>query len=427
MTESTQSAVATDIGDPDPASGFGELGVSPDLCASLADEGIETPFPIQDLTIPDALAGRDVCGKAKTGSGKTIAFGIPLVQLTAKAEKRRPRSLVLVPTRELAVQVSREIAPHARVRGLHIATVYGGVSMSDQIKALRKGVDILVATPGRLIDLIERREVTVEAVEILVLDEADQMSDMGFLPQVDRILRDIKGKAQTMLFSATLDGMVGNLVRLHLHDPVRHEVVSETVTVDEMEHRFLHVHRMDKVKVLARLARSAGRTLVFVRTKIGADKLVRDLKAQGINAAGLHGGKHQARREKTLKSFTDGQTPVLVATDVAARGLHVDGIDIVVHFDPPEDHKAYLHRSGRTARAGETGLAVTLVLWDQVYAVKRLQKQIGIDVPIIEVFSSDDRLDDVRSLDSREPEPEEKLSAGERRRAIRRRAMSRYR
>lgn len=426
MTETTQSVVARSGCGTESPSGFTELGVSPDLCASLGEAGIEEPFPIQALTIPDALSGLDVCGKAKTGSGKTIAFGIPLVQLTARAERRLPHSLVLVPTRELAVQVKRELTPHATRRDLRIATVYGGVSMADQIKALRRGVDILVATPGRLIDLIERREVSVAEVKILVLDEADQMSDMGFLPQVDRILRDIESKAQTMLFSATLDGMVGNLVRIHLRDPVHHEVESDSVTVEEMEHRFLHVHKMDKVKVLARVARAHDRVLVFVRTKIGADRLVRDLGTEGVQASGLHGGKHQTRREKTLESFMRGDTPVLVATDVAARGLHIEAIDVVVHYDPAEDPKTYLHRSGRTARAGETGLVVTLVLWDQVYAVKRLEKQIGVDAPIVEVFSTDDRLDDVRAVAGSLPEqtPPE-LTAGARRRAMRRKSRGR--
>lgn len=399
---------------------FADLGVATDLCRLLEAEGKLTPFPIQQLTIPDALAGRDICGKAKTGSGKTIAFGIPLIERTNRAASRRPESLVLVPTRELAVQVTRELRALGVPRRCRVGAVYGGAAMGKQIDELRAGVDILVATPGRLIDLMDRRHVFVSGVKHLVLDEADQMADMGFLPQVDRILRDIDRGAQTMLFSATLDGMVGNLARLHLHDPVHHEVSSDTVTVEEMEHRFFQVHNMDKARVATRICRSVGRSLIFVRTKHGADRLVRDLRAEGVTVAGLHGGKHQKRRETILRDFCSGKTPVLVATDVAARGLHIDAIDVVIHFDPPEDHKSYLHRSGRTARAGETGVVVTLAFWDQVHSVKRLQRRVGISQPIAEIFSSDERLDDIRAWNpAAEVVRQPKQSAGARRRAMR--------
>jgi superfamily II DNA/RNA helicase len=378
---------------------FPALGVAPDLCAALAERGITEPFPIQALTIPDALAGRDVCGKAKTGSGKTLAFGLPLVEGTERALPRRPRTLVLVPTRELAVQVSEELAPLCAVRDLRISAVYGGSSVQECIDALRRGVEVVIATPGRLIDMIDRGEVQMTDLTRVVIDEADRMADMGFLPQVEWILRRAGGRHQTLLFSATLDGAVEGLVRRYQRDPVRHEVASTTVTVEGMAHRFLLVHQMDKVKVAAAVARANPRTLVFVRTKRGADRLVRQLREEGVRAAGLHGDLRQTAREKALADFSVGKLPVLVATDVAARGIHVDDIDVVVHYDPPEDHKAYVHRSGRTARAGETGLVVTLVLWDQELEVRRLQARVGLRSPIVEMFSNDPRLADLAAWD----------------------------
>ena len=391
---------------------FDALGVSPELVATLSRLGITEPFPIQALAIADALAGRDVCGKAKTGSGKTLAFGLPLLQRIAEAsaragalagspqsEPRRPGGLVLVPTRELARQVADVLAPLAQPLGCRLAVCYGGTGMDAQIKALHKGVDVVVATPGRLIDLLQRGEVSLAAVETVVLDEADRMADMGFLPQVEWVLRHLTMAHQTMLFSATLDGDIDYLVRNHLTDPVRHEVVSDTQMVGELEHRFLLVHQLDKVKVAASVARGAYRTLVFTRTKRGADRLTQQLRREGVKAAAIHGDLRQTAREKALKDFADGKLPVLVATDVAARGIHVDGIDIVVHYDPPEDQKAYLHRSGRTARAGEEGVVVTLVLWDQQRDVERIQKRLGIHQPVVEVFSNDPRLADLRSWD----------------------------
>lgn len=373
---------------------FAALGVSPDLVEALAAAGITEPFAIQALTIADALAGRDVCGKAKTGSGKTLAFGVPLLDRTAKAAPGRPQALVLVPTRELAQQVAAVLVPLGKARNLNVVPVYGGANMERQIQDVKKA-DIVVATPGRLIDLGERGAVDVSEVRHVVLDEADRMADMGFLPQVEWFLRRIKSDHQTLLFSATLDGDVDHLVRTYLRDPVRHEVESHQPTVDEMEHRFLKVHQVDKAKVAASIARARERTLVFVRTKRGADRLVEQLQREGLQVAAIHGDLRQSQRERALKDFTDGRLPVLVATDVAARGIHVDGIDVVVHYDPPADHKSYLHRSGRTARAGVAGVVVTLVLWDQELEVERLRKRIGVDQPLVEVFSNDKRLADL--------------------------------
>jgi superfamily II DNA/RNA helicase len=378
---------------------FESLGVAPDVVDALADRGITDAFPIQEMTIPDGLAGRDVCGKAKTGSGKTLAFGIPLIESTEPAEPRRPHGLILVPTRELAVQVSEELEPLAESRDLDITPIYGGAGMDAQTRAVARGVDIVVATPGRLIDLIERREVFVDDVQRVVIDEADRMADMGFLPQVEWVLRHIETDHQTLLFSATLDNGVSGLVRRYQTDPVHHEVEEKTVTVDEMLHRFISVHQMDKPKVAAAIAGGSNRTLMFVRTKRGADRLTKQLEKEGVDVKPIHGDLPQNMRQRALREFTDGKLHVLVATDVAARGIHVDEIDTVLHYDPPEDHKTYLHRSGRTARAGESGLVVTLVLWDQELVVNRMQKRVGIDVPLVEMFSNDDRLADLAGWD----------------------------
>ncbi len=378
---------------------FDALGVAPDLAGALAERGITEAFPIQALTIADALAGRDVCGKAKTGSGKTLAFGLPVLQLVKAAEPRRPRAIILVPTRELATQVKDELAPVGAVRDLTVAAVYGGADIEKQIAKLKKGVEVIAATPGRMIDLIDRKELDLVDVEIVVLDEADRMADMGFMPQVEWILRHIPGDHQTLLFSATLDGVVQGLIDRYQTDPVRHEVESAGVTVAEMTHRFLRIHQMDKVKVTAAISRSGTRTLVFTRTKRGADRLVEQLEGEGVKAAAIHGDLRQNIRERSLADFSAGKMPVLVATDVAARGIHVDDVDIVIHYDPPEDHKAYLHRSGRTARAGESGLVVTLALWDQELEVRRLQKRLGIDQPQHEVFSNNPILADLTAWD----------------------------
>jgi superfamily II DNA/RNA helicase len=378
---------------------FATLGLSPDVVQALTAAGITDPFPIQALTIADGLAGRDVCGKAKTGSGKTLAFGLPMIERTEKAAPCRPRALVLVPTRELALQVSDALAPIAAARDRSMGVLYGGAAVERQISALQAGIDIAVATPGRLIDLLDRGALKLSDVDFVVIDEADRMADMGFLPQVEWVLRKLDHPAQTLLFSATLDGDVRYLIRHYLRDPVRHEVVSTQATVEEMEHRFLAVHQMDKVKVTAAIARGANRTLVFVRTKRGADRLVLQLRREGVQAHAIHGDLRQTLREKALKDFAAGTQQVLVATDVAARGIHVDAIDVVVHYDPPEDQKGYLHRSGRTARAGVAGVVATLVLWDQMLDVERLQKRLGVHQPIVEVFSNDSRLADLAAWD----------------------------
>jgi len=378
---------------------FDALGVSPDLVAVLRDRGIETAFPIQEMTIPAALEGRDVCGKAKTGSGKTLAFGLPILERVTKAEPSRPRALVLVPTRELAVQVHDELAPLAEARDRAMASIYGGANMDKQIRALERGVDMVVATPGRMIDLIERKALSVADLEAVVIDEADRMADMGFLPQVEWILRQVDSTHQTLLFSATLDGVVDTLIHRYHTDPVMAEVESPQLTVEEMQHRFLLVHEMDKTKVAAAISRGANRTMMFTRTKRGADRLVRDLVAEGVDAAAIHGDLRQRDRERALENFATGKLAVLVATDVAARGIHVDDVDVVIHFDPPDDHKNYLHRSGRTARAGESGVVATLVLWNEELDIKRLQRRIGIDQPLTEVFSNDARLADLAAWD----------------------------
>ncbi|MBM3671962.1 MAG: DEAD/DEAH box helicase [Actinobacteria bacterium] len=387
---------------------FEALGVSRDIVDALARDGIETPFPIQALTIRDALAGRDMCGKAKTGSGKTLAFGIPLLERVSKAQSRKPTGLVLVPTRELANQVFEVLAPLAKLVGRRVKAVYGGVGFESQIDALKKGADIIVGTPGRLIDLMERGEVSFEAIEVLVLDEADRMADMGFMPQVQKILYGIRSEHQTMLFSATLDGAVKVVVNRYMQDPVFHEVESDEPTVEEMEHRFLYVHEMDKVKVLAAITKGAERVLVFCDTKRGADKLVSKLRREDVRAGAIHGDLGQGAREKALADFMAGKIPVLVATDVAARGLHIEGIDVVVHWDPTDDHKNYLHRSGRTARAGESGVAVTLMLWNQENAVRVVQRRLGLSIPWVEVFSNDPRLTDLKAWD---PAAEASVSA----------------
>jgi superfamily II DNA/RNA helicase len=379
---------------------FASLGVSDDLVAALADRGIAEPFAVQSLTIPDALAGRDVCGKAKTGSGKTLAFGIPILERTGPGGPSRPHGLVLVPTRELAVQVAEVLEPLGEVRNRTVRAVYGGTDIEREIKKLRQGIDVIVATPGRLIDLLDRGELFLDDLEVVVIDEADRMADMGFLPQVEWVLRRAPKDRQTMLFSATLDGAVDHLVRVHMRDPIAHEVMSDSVTVDDMTHRFLSVHQMDKVKVIASIARGVDRCLVFVRTKRGADKLSEQLEQEGVDAQPIHGDLRQSAREAALRAFTDGKLHVLVATDVAARGIHVDEIDVVIHADPPEDHKTYLHRSGRTARAGTSGVVVTLVLWNQENEVKQLQRRLGLDLPLVEVFSNDARLADLAAWDA---------------------------
>lgn len=372
------------------------LGVDEQIVSSLIKRGIKTPFPIQGLTIPDALRGNDVCGKAKTGSGKTLAFGIPMVQnLDQPSGDNNPRGLIMVPTRELATQVKEELDPLLNGKSLTAVAIYGGANIEEQIKAIKLGIDIIVATPGRMIDLLEREEISLQSLEMVVLDEADRMADMGFLPQVEWILRRVERNHQTLLFSATLDGVVNTLIQRYQSNPIMHEVEAKEITVEEMTHRFLHVHERDKVKVAAAITRSVSRTLIFSNTKAGCDRLVKKLLAEGIRAQAIHGDLRQNIREKALARFASGKLPVLVATDVAARGIHVDGVEVVIHYDPPSDHKTYLHRSGRTARAGTDGLVVTLSLWDEELIVKRLQKRVGLDMELVEMFSNDPRLENL--------------------------------
>ena len=383
---------------------FAELGVHADLCRTLESQGITTAFPIQALTIHDALAGRDVCGKAKTGSGKTLGFGLPMLQriadsgLSPRGGAATPKGLVLLPTRELAVQVFEVLGPLAESLGLRSVSVYGGADIEKQIKQLKKGADLVIATPGRLIDLGDRGEIDVTQLDVLTLDEADRMADMGFMPQVEWVLRRIDARPhQTLLFSATLDGAVDRLVKRYLKDPVFHEVVSDTQTVSAMVHHFLNVHQMDRIKVAAAICNAQEKTIIFVRTKRGADKLVEQLNKEGVDAAAIHGDLRQSQREKALADFGADKLRVLVATDVAARGIHIDGVDCVIHYDPPEDHKAYLHRSGRTARAGSTGVVVSLLLWNQIVEAGVLMKRLSLKKPVIEIFSNDRHLQELAS------------------------------
>jgi len=378
---------------------FADLGLSEPIVKSLSDRGIEEPFPIQAMSIPDAITGRDICGKAKTGSGKTFAFGLPVLHQLGVADERRPLALALVPTRELAVQVHDELDPIAELLDRSLCAIYGGADIEKQIKKLSKGVDFVVATPGRLIDLIERKEVSLEDIEHVIVDEADRMADMGFMPQVEWLLRHVPDDRQTLLFSATLDGVVDRLISRYQKDPIRFEVESPTTTVENMAHRFLLVHEMDRPKVVATIVKASHRTLVFSRTKHGADRLVRSLEDLGVAAAAIHGDLRQKSRERALASFGSGELDVLVATDVAARGIHVDDVDMVIHYQPASDHKSYLHRSGRTARAGNSGVAVTLSIWNEELEVKRLQKRLGLTQPVVEVFSNDERLDDLGGWD----------------------------
>ncbi len=361
---------------------FASLGVPSDIVAALDRKSITEPFAIQTMTIPDALAGRDVCGKAPTGSGKTLAFGIGAVaRLTGKPSRpKHPRVLVLTPTRELAAQVASELQVLATPRNLRVDSFYGGVGYGPQLKALSRGVDVVVACPGRLGDLIERGSIRLDAVEIVVLDEADRMADMGFLPDVKRLLDLTPSTRQTLLFSATLDGDIDVLVRRYQHDPARHELEVDEDDTSAAVHLFWRASSGDRVAVTADIAAAVGPTIVFSRTKHATDRIARQLEQRGIRAAAIHGDRSQKQRERALDLFMRGAVDALVATDVAARGIHVDGVNAVVHFDPPADAKDYVHRSGRTARAGATGVVVTLVTPDKAGAVKRLQRDLGVPV-----------------------------------------------
>jgi superfamily II DNA/RNA helicase len=373
---------------------FAELDMPEVLLSTLTREGLTVPFPIQGATLPNSLAGRDVLGRGRTGSGKTLAFGLALLARTAgqRAESRQPLALVLVPTRELAQQVTDALTPYARALRLRLATVVGGMSISRQASALRGGAEVVVATPGRLKDLIERGDCRLDRVKITVLDEADQMADMGFMPQVTALLDQVLPGGQRMLFSATLDRNVDRLVRQYLHDPVVHSVDPSAGAVTTMEHHLLHVHDADKRATTTEIAAREGRVLMFLDTKHAVDQLTKDLLANGVRAAALHGGKSQPQRTRTLAQFKTGLVTVLVATNVAARGIHVDNLDLVVNVDPPTDHKDYLHRGGRTARAGESGVVVTLVLPSQRREMTRLMADAGITPRTAQVRSGDAEL-----------------------------------
>ena len=372
---------------PPAAATFAELGLDPRLVRALAAGDIHEPFAIQARALPDALAGRDVLGRAQTGSGKTLAFGLPLLTRLAAApgprREKTPRGLVLVPTRELAQQVADVLVPLGRAVGVSIATVYGGVSISAQIARVRHA-DIVVATPGRLIDLLERRACTLSGIQVSVLDEADHMADLGFLPAVTQIIDQTPAGGQRMLFSATLDRNVGQLVTRYTADAALHAVTSSTDS-GPAEHRVLVLSAQDKVAVAAEIASRPGRTLFFVRTKHGADRLVKQLTRAGVEAAAIHGDRNQNQRQRALDAFAAGYPRVLVATDVAARGIHVDDVDLVVQFDPPNDHKDYLHRSGRTARAGASGMVIALVERGQLRELRRLHDAAGVTAASDEV------------------------------------------
>ncbi|MBQ0846838.1 DEAD/DEAH box helicase [Streptomyces sp. NPDC057621] len=383
---------------------FDALDMPAALGKTLSAQGVTDPFPIQGATLPNSLAGRDILGRGRTGSGKTLAFGLALLARTAgrRAEPKAPLALVLVPTRELAQQVTDALTPYATAVNLRLATVVGGLSIGKQSALLRRGAEVLVATPGRLKDLIDRGDCTLAQVSITVLDEADQMADMGFMPQVIGLLNQVEPDGQRMLFSATLDKNIDRLVRMYLTDPVVHSVDPSAGAVTTMEHHVLHVaDETDKKAVAMRIAARDGRVILFVDTKRSADRFTKRLLASGVRASALHGGRSQPQRTRTLDQFKNGLVTALVATNVAARGIHVDDLDLVVNVDPPTDHKDYLHRGGRTARAGESGSVVTLVLPEQKRDMTQLMTNAGISPHTARVRSGDEEL--VRITGAREP------------------------
>ncbi|MER6061969.1 DEAD/DEAH box helicase [Streptomyces sp. NPDC001792] len=377
----TEITEAPEAADTTPQTTFADLGLPEGVVRKLAQNGVTTPFPIQAATIPDALDGKDILGRGRTGSGKTLSFGLPtLAQLAGgRTQKHKPRAVILTPTRELAMQVADALQPYGDVLGLKMKVVCGGTSMGNQIYALERGVDILVATPGRLRDIINRGACSLEDVQIAVLDEADQMSDLGFLPEVTELLDQVPAGGQRMLFSATMENEIQTLVDRYLNSPVSHEVDAAQGAVTTMSHHILIVKPKDKAPVTAAIASRKGRTIIFVRTQLGADRVAEQLREAGVKADALHGGMTQGARTRTLADFKDGYVNVLVATDVAARGIHVDGIDLVLNVDPAGDHKDYLHRAGRTARAGRTGTVVSLSLPHQRRQIFRLMEDAGVD------------------------------------------------
>ncbi|NOX24226.1 MAG: DEAD/DEAH box helicase [Actinobacteria bacterium] len=368
---------------------FADLGVPEHLVRGLAQRDINSAFPIQVAAIPDALAGRDVLGRAPTGSGKTLAFGLPLLANVGKAEPKRPHALVLSPTRELADQIRREIAPLGAARGVRVAAVYGGVPYGQQRHKLHAGVEILIACPGRLADLIERGSVKLDNIKTVVIDEADRLADMGFLPEVKRLLDKTPKDRQTILFSATLDGDVKVLTEQYQTNAVRHEVGSDKPDAGDALHYFWSCENSDKILITADLVDDHAPAIVFARTRRGVDRIARQLKDQGVSTVALHGGRTQGQRNRALRAFTEGEADALVATDVAARGIHVDGVSLVVHLDPPEDDKTYLHRSGRTARAGKKGSVISFVLPDQKRSNQRLQSALGLSGEVTRVGYDD--------------------------------------
>ncbi len=372
---------------------FADLGLPAEIVTTLAAGGVHTPFPIQAATLPDSLTGRDVLGRGRTGSGKTYAFLLPLVARLAKSGTARtpgrPRALILAPTRELVTQIEASLIPLAEATGLRSVKIFGGVGPNPQIAALQRGVDIVIACPGRLEDHVKSGHADLSAVEITVLDEADHMADLGFLPGVKRLLDRTPKRGQRLLFSATLDAGVDVLVKRYLHDPVVHSVDSAQSPVTAMVHHVLHVDTAARVNVVADLAAAPGRTIVFARTKYGAKSLTRQLNSRGISAVELHGNLSQNARDRNLTAFSDGSATVLVATDIAARGIHVDDVNLVVHADPPVEHKAYLHRSGRTARAGAEGTVVTLMHDAQVSDVRNLTRKAGVKPTITRISGTD--------------------------------------
>ena len=361
---------------------FAELGVPENICRSLENKGILKPFEIQKLTLADGLEGHDICGRAPTGSGKTIAFGIPLIANSKRGEPKHPGSLILAPTRELAEQIFSELRTFAGKT--KIGVVYGGVGYGNQIKSLKQGIDILVACPGRLEDLIEQGFVNLSNVNHVVLDEADRMADMGFMPSVKRLLDQTNPERQTFLFSATLDKDVAKLTREYQTNPIRHEIGEETPDIKSAHHLFWKVTNTNKTETTAEAINAVWPAIIFCRTRHGSDRLAKRLNKLGIHGVTIHGGKSQNQRSRALADFTKGRVQALIATDVAARGIHVDGVASVIHYDPPEDHKAYIHRSGRTARAGQSGVVLSFVAPDQKKKARRLQHKIDIDQPIME-------------------------------------------
>lgn len=399
MSESARSDArqqddVAEVADATSAASFADLGLPAQILRALDERDVTVPFPIQAATLPNALAGRDVLGRGRTGSGKTLAFGLGMLARTAgrRAQPKEPLALVLVPTRELAQQVGEALAPYAEALRLRLATVVGGVSIGRQAAALRDGAEIVVATPGRLHDLIERKGCRLGRVRITVLDEADQMCDMGFLPQVTEILDQVRPDGQRMLFSATLDHDVDQLVQNYLRDPVVHSVDPSSSAVSTIEHHVFVVHGPDRYAVTTEIAARDGRVLLFLDTKHGVDQLTRHLRASGVPAAALHSGKSQPQRTKTLAQFKNGQVTALVATNVAARGLHVDDLDLVVNVDPATDPKDYLHRAGRTARAGRSGTVVTLALSGQRRETSQVMTDAGVAPKVTKVRSGEAEL-----------------------------------